>query len=273
MPRDSAEDEPRNGPPEGIPERRRFPRPDPRERWRQAYGSIELPDRHEVRQQLRRLQEEGKVLAQRGRDLARRYQRPLVGAALMAASLPLAKSAQEAGQAEAEATTRRAPTPQRGVADIEEQVGEVWASARGQDVRASMIERAIERYGISRDLAEDIHDEAVRAGIEPEVAFGLVNTESSFRHRAVSHVGARGLTQVMPRTARWLQPGVQAEDLFDRTTNLRLGFRYLRDLIDKYDGDMKLALLAYNRGPGTVDRVLARGGNPDNGYADRVLRG
>ena len=84
---------------------------------------------------------------------------------------------------------------------------------------------------------------------------------------------ARGLTQVMPRTARWLMPGTTAEDLYDRQTNLRLGFRYLNQLIDKYRGDVKLALTAYNRGPGTVDRVLKRGGNPDNGYADKVLGG
>ena len=61
--------------------------------------------------------------------------------------------------------------------------------------------------------------------------------------------------------------------LFDRALNLDLGFRYLRSLIDKYDGNVRLALLAYNRGPGTVDRILARGGDPDNGYADRVLSG
>src|SRR5690606_28559925 len=78
-------------------------------------------------------------------------------------------------------------------------------------------------------------------------------------------------TQVMPRTAAWLEPGTTSKDLYDRKTNLRLGFRYLDQMIDKYKGDVKLALLAYNRGPGTVDKVLARGGDPDNGYADRVL--
>lgn len=269
------------GPPPGVPERRRAPRENPWERWRRAYGDIEFPDRHELRHHVRRLREEGKVLAHRGRELARRYQRPLIGAALMAAALPLAKSADEAGEPSTPDSGARRPGgaarpgPAAGgqAADLEERVGEVWASARRENVRASIVERAMERYGIPRDLAEDIHDEAVRADLDPELAFGLVNTESSFRHRAVSPVGARGLTQVMPRTARWLRPGVDAEDLFDRRTNLQLGFRYLRQLIDKYDGDVRLALLAYNRGPGTVDRVLARGGDPDNGYADRVLRG
>ena len=77
----------------------------------------------------------------------------------------------------------------------------------------------------------------------------------------------------MPRTAAWLQPGTKTQDLYDRQLNLRLGFRYLDQMIDKYKGNVRLALLAYNRGPGTVDRVLKQGGNPDNGYADKVLRG
>jgi len=128
------------------------------------------------------------------------------------------------------------------------------------------------RYGPPRELAEDIYDIAKEQGISPSLAYGLVKTESTFQERAVSPVGARGLTQVLPRTARWLLPGTSAEDLFDRRTNLRVGFKYLADMIDKYRGDVKLALLAYNRGPGTVDRELSRGADPDNGYADKVLR-
>ena len=77
----------------------------------------------------------------------------------------------------------------------------------------------------------------------------------------------------MPRTAKWLRPGTAADDLYDRHVNLSLGFKYLNQLIDKYDGDVKLALLAYNRGPGTVDKILKRGGNPDNGYARKVMDG
>ena len=133
------------------------------------------------------------------------------------------------------------------------------------------IRQPVERFDITRDLAEDIYDVALEEGVEPRLAFGLVKTESTFREGAVSPVGARGLTQLMPRTARWLMPGTTSQDLHDRRTNLRLGFRYLDQLIRKYRGDIKLALTAYNRGPGTVDRVLARGGDPDNGYAGKVL--
>ena len=136
---------------------------------------------------------------------------------------------------------------------------------------ASLVEIAAEYkakgYNLSLDLAEEIHEAAEDNGIDPEVAFGLVRAESSFRNQATSTVGAVGLTQLMPSTARWLEPGITRSELRDPETNLRIGFKYLRQLIDKYEGDVDLALVAYNRGPGTVDKALKRGRDPDNGYA------
>ena len=126
-------------------------------------------------------------------------------------------------------------------------------------------------YRVPDTLAEQIVEAATDNGIAPDVAFGLVATESGFKRTARSHVGAVGLAQLMPATARWLEPGTTRTDLENPQTNLRLGFRYLRDLVEKYDGNTELALTAYNRGPGTVDRVLRRGGDPDNGYAGKVL--
>lgn len=125
-------------------------------------------------------------------------------------------------------------------------------------------------FEVSPQLAAQIGEAAAEFDIEPAVAFGLVKAESSFRNQATSRVGAVGLTQLMPNTARWIEPGVTRSELRNPETNLRVGFKYLRYLIDKYEGDEKLALLAYNRGPGTVDRALKRGRSPDNGYADFV---
>ncbi|HSJ07540.1 MAG TPA: lytic transglycosylase domain-containing protein [Longimicrobiales bacterium] len=159
------------------------------------------------------------------------------------------------------------------VDDTEEALAERIAESREEQARDRQVRHAVDRYGIARELAEDIYDIAREENIEPRLAYGLVRTESTFNEGAVSPVGARGLTQVMPRTAAWLVPGTRTQDLHDRQTNLRLGFRYLDQMIGKYRGDVRLALLAYNRGPGTVDRVLKKGGNPDNGYADKVLRG
>lgn len=160
-------------------------------------------------------------------------------------------------------------------------VGQAWRQARVEaaevksTARDEVIQRNVQKYSeydIPRPLAEDIYDIALQENIDPDVAFGLVRTESAFKNSATSHVGAMGLTQLMPKTAAWLKPGTKPRDLRDQRTNLRIGFKYLNQLMDKYEGDTELALLAYNRGPGTVDRVLKRGGDPDNGYADMVLR-
>lgn len=127
-----------------------------------------------------------------------------------------------------------------------------------------------EGFRIERRLAERIFDAAVNEGIDPNLAFRLVKVESSFKRSAVGPAGSIGYTQVQPRTARWLDPSVSREDLFETDTNLRLGFRYLRMLLDRYRST-RMALLAYNRGPGTVATVLAAGEDPANGYASRVM--
>lgn len=128
------------------------------------------------------------------------------------------------------------------------------------------------KFGIPADLAERIEDIALAEGVDAHLAFGLVAVESEFNRRAVSPVGAIGYTQLMPSTARYFRPGVEREELFEGDTNLRLGFRFLRTLIEKYNGNVELALLAYNRGPERVDAILRDGGDPDNGYARAVLR-
>jgi soluble lytic murein transglycosylase-like protein len=147
-------------------------------------------------------------------------------------------------------------------------VGAAWEAAalNRESARIAAKYRA-EGYPVTETLASLIHSVAVEKGIEPEVAFGLVRAESSFRTTATSPVGAVGLTQLMPKTAAWLSPGTSRMELRDPETNIRIGFGYLRQLIDKYEGDVDLALVAYNRGPGTVDRALKRGRNPNNGYS------
>jgi soluble lytic murein transglycosylase-like protein len=146
------------------------------------------------------------------------------------------------------------------------------AAGRYAGARDVALLRYAVRYAIPVDLAAAIERAAVQEGIDPDLAFRLVRVESRFDERAVSPAGALGLTQLMPATAAELQPGITREEIFARETNLRLGFRYLRWLLRRYDGDIEEALHAYNRGPGTVARIRASGGDPANGYADLVLR-
>jgi soluble lytic murein transglycosylase-like protein len=139
--------------------------------------------------------------------------------------------------------------------------------------RLSNIHEYSRRHKIPADLAASIYDIALAEGIPPALAFSLVRVESEFTRRAVSSAGAVGYTQLMPSTATWLQPGISYHELFDRDTNLRLGFRYLKMLLAQYRGDLHLALLAYNRGPGRVDNILHAGGDPSNGYSRAVFAG
>jgi soluble lytic murein transglycosylase-like protein len=150
-------------------------------------------------------------------------------------------------------------------------------SARGEmELMRTQLDRAKKviayssRYKIGADLASNIVDVAQAEGIDPELAFRLVKLESDFNVHATSPVGALGLTQVMPSTAKYYVKGITREKLYDPTTNLRVGFRYLRGLVDEYNGDVKLALLVYNRGPVAVAKSRAQGDNPSNGY-DRLL--
>jgi soluble lytic murein transglycosylase-like protein len=69
------------------------------------------------------------------------------------------------------------------------------------------------------------------------------------------------------------EPGLTTQQMFQRETSLRVGFRYLRDLLERYDGNLERALLAYNRGPGKVEELLGAGKDPRNGYSTNVMRG
>jgi hypothetical protein len=127
------------------------------------------------------------------------------------------------------------------------------------------------RFPVSHQLAESIVAVAQAEGVDPELAFRLVRVESRFHERARSSQGALGLTQLMPSTARRMDRSLRTdEQILDPQTNLQLGFRYLRSMIERYD-DVRLGLLAYNRGPGTVDRALRNGRDPENGYSRKVL--
>ena len=103
--------------------------------------------------------------------------------------------------------------------------------------------------------AAKINALAAQFDLSPSLLEALVWQESRWRENAVSPAGARGLAQLMPGTARYL--GVNADDPF---ANLEGGARYLREQLDRFDGDLEKALAAYNAGPG---RVMRAGGIPN----------
>jgi soluble lytic murein transglycosylase-like protein len=135
-----------------------------------------------------------------------------------------------------------------------------------ENLERSIIESA--RHNITGELALDIIIAADSIGIPIDIAFALVREESSFRTRVVSHVGAIGLTQVMPATGASINPEA---DLFDPKQNLEVGFSYLRYLMDRYKGDHVTALVAYNVGPTRVDRFGIEPYRRSLEYAHRVM--
>jgi soluble lytic murein transglycosylase-like protein len=180
----------------------------------------------------------------------------------------------------AEASSATAPSAfPFGIADAKRMHAELDA-AKGQLAtmqtqleRANAVMHYSAQYKVSADIAGTIYDVALAEGIEPDLGFRLVRVESEFNDHATSPAGALGLAQVMPATARDFVPGITHDQLYDRTTNLQIGFRYLRGLIDQYKGNVKLALTVYNRGPVVVESMRALGLDPRNGYDAAVTKG
>lgn len=101
-------------------------------------------------------------------------------------------------------------------------------------------------YRVDQKQIEKLITKAARTyNLEPALIKAVIKAESGFDPRAVSFKGAKGLMQLMPETAREMN----VTDAFNPKENIAGGSRYLRYLLDRYKGDVKLALAAYNMGP------------------------
>jgi hypothetical protein len=121
----------------------------------------------------------------------------------------------------------------------------------------------LERQRIAQ--VQPVVEEAARKhGIKPSLIYGVIWVESRFQPRAKSSAGARGLMQLMPATASALarQMGRHRANSYDPQFNVHAGTLYLAKMLEHYDGDVRLALSAYNAGAGNVDRWTATGDLP-----------
>ena len=151
-------------------------------------------------------------------------------------------------------------------ADAAPPLAEIPAEARLVPEHAMVLAGAGAR-AVPAAYAAKVAELSARFDLSPALIEALVWQESRWRAEALSPVGARGLAQLMPGTAREL--GVNPDDPF---ANLEGGARYLRQQIDRFDGDLERALAAYNAGPG---RVIRAGGIPrireTQGYVTAIM--
>jgi len=126
------------------------------------------------------------------------------------------------------------------------------------------------------DFAYLIASESFEKGIDPYLVLAVIKTESSFRRHVVSNKGAVGFMQVLPGTAFYvsdMHDNINLEnrsDLFDPQKNIRIGISYLAYLLNKYD-NQKYALIAYNMGPGNLQKQIRSGGNVSEKYYRAVM--
>lgn len=123
---------------------------------------------------------------------------------------------------------------------------------------------------IEESVVTPLIDQAAKAQkLEPELIRAVIEKESALRPCAVSGKGAQGLMQLMPATAE--QFGL--DDVFDPKQNIDAGAQFLKQLLDKYSGDLAKALGAYNAGPAAVDQIGAVPDIPETrDYVDAIMK-
>ena len=142
---------------------------------------------------------------------------------------------------------------------------EVWDRCINTSERTKLAIDAEQRFPMPYKSAVIARSKQI--GLDPSYVYGLIRQESRFIMDAKSGVGASGLMQVMPATAKWTAKKIglndfQPQQINDRDTNIAIGTGYLKLVLDSFDGSMPLAAAAYNAGPGRPRSWRGQAGAP-----------
>lgn len=126
------------------------------------------------------------------------------------------------------------------------------------------------------ELASIITEQAELHNLDPLLVIALIHVESTFNTNAQSHKGAKGLMQLLPNTARYINKKTdknipENSNLFDAKTNIALGTAYMEYLLNKTNGNLEYALAAYNMGPANMFRAKRENKVP-KAYSNKVLK-
>jgi len=174
------------------------------------------------------------------------------------------------GQTKLVTASSQGGAAQRGTSANQEVLGRMRASggSAGAGISTPGFATPAKINGWSEDMKKMADAASQRFGVPRELVIGVARAESAFRSDAGSPAGARGLMQLMPATAR----GLGVTDITDPWQNVAGGTKYLRQLMDRFDGDVEKVLAGYNAGPNAVAKY---GGVPPYAetrtYVARVL--
>lgn len=156
----------------------------------------------------------------------------------------------------------------------QEEVSQLNQELEKMKIYVQNINKYAEAYRTTPEIITMVITESEKYNLNPTIMFELIRAESSFNSQVVSKMGAKGLCQITPRTAkelaRELKLEYSEEKLFDHHYNIQLGTYYLAKLLKEYNMDYHKALTAYNRGPTGLTNFIKTRGTAVSRYSQRI---